>query len=67
MKDFMDLAILDKEIELMQRLSHPRLVHFFGAGRLGFDGTAQNLLVQTPALIQTRLGAYFCSLSLCRW
>ena len=65
LKDFMDLAILDKEIELMQRLSHPRLVHFFGAGRLGFDGTAQNLPGSDSSFNPDQVGAYFCSLSLC--
>ena len=49
-RDPMDLASLDKEIELMQRLSHPRLVHFFGAGRLGFDGATQTL---PPAFSRT--------------
>jgi serine/threonine protein kinase len=49
-RDPMDLASLDKEIELMQRLSHPRLVHFFGAGRLGIDAVGTHEGSKVPTL-----------------
>ena len=55
-----DLNELNKEIELMQRLSHTRLVHFFGAGKLSNDsfyGTSGTLYLVTELLHGGDLGS----------
>ena len=56
-----DLNELNKEIELMQRLSHSRLVHFFGAGTISMEsayGSTGTLFLVTELLYGGDLGSY---------